>query len=602
MRVRGEPEEAIAAATINVKIYNMAAVYSGLPESTDPVFRENNIETIDVRMFRLSEQKDRSIHHVLRFAKRASYDCYLNYDRNVRPSDINGSSICDYQDCAYNCSGINPDIVDKPDRTTKILYYSQKEVASAIDAIKNLFSRFSALKIDQIYHLLPNIDQIFIDMALEEMIRLNIKITDRLGYFGYLRESKNSGIYLESDPFTVKALPENTAYTAVLIGTQDPRNNTFADYVTNMESIKQAPLLQELIQLGNQPEMISGQRFTEILEALALSNKVALLEYVLLQRRTTGETTDFANAIISAYSHSIFELREPIAKLQDVAFSIANEGKGPGRKRGSGAKTKAKTKPIEASQIPTFNPNNPGEQVIIHTFLNQAFTRTNYNVVKSVLNVQGKLRIFKLSEGTGWRDVNEYEQRVYNDLIQRQIKEIWNYYERYSIYGVILPPMNQFRIRDREIENQTDARSMRSGKVCGTWNKPDLVNLLYRLGITLFNQPPVTLTRQEIISYLASQDVTRSISEFTDDKLIFFYNWYRTNYGKDDMCTIIRQYLEREGRIFTGRMPRSLANRPPAPVMSSGSIQTLPPEEEGEEGIELGEEIGEYEYEDPDDE
>jgi hypothetical protein len=390
-------------------------------------------------------------------------------------------------------------------------------------------------------------------------------------------------IYVESDPFAIQSSPENTAYTSVLIGTQDPRNNIFTDYVTNLEAIAQAPQLQELIQVGSVSGGTKDPRFAELLEDLALSNKVILLEYVLLQRKTTGQTNDFANAIISGFSHSIFEVNEPIAALQQAAFALANRGKGRGRKPNPNTKLKAKalksTVNVSEIQFPTFTGGGP-EQVIIHTLFNQSFERTSYNTLSKFFKAEGKLRILKSSEGIGWRDVNQYEQVVYNNLVQGQIREIRSYYEQFPIYGIMIPPMNQFRIRDRENEDptrvETDLRFGRTGKVCGTWNKPDLINLLYRLEVRFPEQPPPNYTRTQIINYLISQGVSMNLQEFSDDKLVFFYNWYRTGLGKDDLCVVLKQNLERTGKIFTGKMPQALMNRPQLTGPDSGTLQTVP--------------------------
>ena len=576
--------------TIDVRVYNMASIYVGDPELTDPnqsVLRETNYNTVDAQMYLLSEQKNRAIRKVIRFCKMAAFDCHTNYRRNVRPADVDGSAACDYGECNYTCSGIRADLMATVDRTTKILFYSQAEVGEATKSITGLFSRYSSMKIDQIHRQLSSIDPIFIDMALEEMIRENTRITDRMGFFGYLREAPDSTIFVESDPFTIQSLPENTVYTSVLIGTQDPRNNIFADYVTNLEAITQAPQLEELIQVGSAPNGVRDPRFTELLEELALSNKVILLEYVLLQRKTTGQTNDFFNAIISGFSHSIFEVNEPIASLQQAAFALANRGKGRGRKPNPNTKLKAKalktTVNLSEIQFPTFTGGAP-EQVIIHTLFNQAFERTSYNTLSKFFKAEGKLRILKPSEGIGWRDVNQYEQIVYNNLVQNQIGEIRAYYEQFPIYGIMIPPMNQLRIRDKDNEDpsraQSDARFFRTGKVCGTWYKHDLVSLLYRLGVRLPEQPAPTFTRDQIIDYLITQtqnqSVTLNLQRFDNDQLVFFYNWYRTGLGKDDLCAVLRQHLERTGKIFTGKMPQALMNRPMPSGPASGTLQTVP--------------------------
>ncbi len=591
MLARGEDP---TNATFDVRIYNMSAIYRADPQATEEILRQTDTNTIDTRMFLLSELKNRAIRKVIRFCKESSIDCHINYRRNVRPTDVNGSPTCDYMDCTYECRGIRRDLLAQTDRTTKILFYSDTEVAGATEAIKNLFSRFSSLKIGQIHTLIPEIDKIFIDMALEQMIRENIRVVGRMGFFGYLREAQDSEgtIYLESDPFTLKAVPENTAYTSDLIGTQDPRNNIFADYITNLESLSQAPQLEELLQMGRQEQAmitdssgsrIINPRFAELLENLALSNKVILLEFALLQRVQTRMTSDFGSAVISSFNYSIFEMKEPVGLLQQTASALANRGKGRGRKPNPNTKVKSKgLKTVEATYIPFYDPNAPTETVIVHTLLNQAFDRVSYNTVSKYFKAEGELRILKLSEGIGWRDLNQYEQVVYNDLVKRQIQAVKSYYERFPIYGIMLPPMNRFWIRDSANEDQSkaegDARFVRRARVCNNWDKPELINLLYRLGLALTGpgNEATNLTRPELINFLNRQKISPDLINFPNDKLVFFYNWYRTNLGKEGICRILQEHLQRTGMMFTGKIPTDLLNRPPETGPSSGSIQVIP--------------------------
>jgi hypothetical protein len=61
---------------------------------------------------------------------------------------------------------------------------------------------------------------------------------------------------------------------------------------------------------------------------------------------------------------------------------------------------------------------------------------------------------------------------------------------------------------------------------------------------------------------------------FSDDKLIHYYQWYQSNYGRDEICDIIHQHFERTGRLFSGKVPSQLAITP----ANIGSILTGPPQ------------------------
>lgn len=560
--------------TIQVKTYNMASIYIGDPQAEEEVFRRNNVDTIDARLYMLAETKDRSISRIMRFLKQSSIDCYINRARNIRPNDVDFSPQCDFERCDYECTGIRRDIIDRIDRTTKILYYSSEEVENSERALKQLFSRFYSLKIDQIHRSIRNIDPIFVDMAIEKMIEENIRVTDRMGYFGYLRESPNGVIYLEKDQFEVRSQPENTAYTSVLIGIQDPQNNSFNDYITGLDATSELPALRRLLQI--EPDDVT---FVELLDSLSLISKVSLLEYVIYQQKSTGQTNDLFDAIVSTFNHAIYTMPEPVSLLRQTAINLANRGKGRGRKPNPNTRPKLKKLGITGDfPLPEYDPNVPAEHVYIHTLLNQGgHDRTSYSVTSRFFKAEGQLRILKMSEGIGWRNVNQYEYEVYNNNVQRMISQIRAYYEQFPIYGIMIPPEKRFHIRDREGEDpdraRRDARTVNDGRVCRTWLKPELINILYRLNLTLNQgQPPSNMTRDDLINYLRAKSVgsvSEPLENFPDDKLAFFYVWYQSNFSRDDICEFIKRYFERTGRLFTGKMPTALLQQ----TGQVGSIQ-----------------------------
>ena len=579
--------------TFDVETYNLAAIYESLPADDvnldaetaalyqeDPRFRISNINTIDPKMYIESEQKDKNISKIMRKLKQSSVDCYINKGRNIRPTDVAGSPACDFMECNYTCTGIQEDKIFPIDRTTKVLYYSEEEIEDASEAVKRLFSRFYQLKIEQIHRLLNTKDPIYIDMAIERLISNNVKVHNRMGYFGYLRENQSGVIYLEKDPFEIKAHPENTVYSSVLIGTQDPRNNSFNDYITNLDVATERPIIMNLYNTDpNDPS------FQTILESLSIISKVTLLEHALYDRKSTGETDGggFYNAIISAFNHAIFQVPEPVDLLQKTAKQIANRGKSRGRKPNPNVQPKLKQLGFtEDFLFPQFDPNIVSDKVILHTLLNQgSHDRTSYGVTTRFFKAEGQLRILKMSEGTGWRDVNQYEDLVYNNLIKRSINDIRLYYEqRYSIYGIMLLPENKLHIRDRENENiiasRDDARNVRDGRVCNTWLKPDLVDILYRLDLTLQNNNMApNIPRQVMIDYLrnkSSELLAYNLDTFPDKKLISYYQWYQSNSSREEICGYIKEYFKRSDRLFTGKTPITSSLSPNGATLNVGSI------------------------------
>lgn len=556
---RAELTEELKKITIPVPVYIMASVYYDYSTETG---ENTNEDTADIKMVLITEVKDKRISKMKRFIKESAVDCYINRFRNIRETDEDGSANCDYQSCNYGCSGIDQELVNIPDWTTKLLYYSDDEVEEATKQIIGLFARFHNLTTDQIKWHLSGINPVFIDMALEKMINENVKLIDRFGHNSYLREGAGRLIYLEKDQFEIRSQPENTIYSSNIIGVQDPKTDLFDYYVTNITGLSEISLVEEL---KNIDPRTNGELFAEKLDALSLMSKVNLLEFVIKTKVETEQTSDFYEAIIEAFQHNVFKMDEPREKLKDVAISIANKGKGQGRKPEATKSSNAYI--IKGTfQIPQFNMEEPAEPIYVHTLLNQSTTsRTNYGSVAKLKNANGQIRLYKKSENIGWRNVNEYEYGVYNTIVRENIDKIYKYFDRKVIYGIMLPPGNNFLIKDVEREESNtrgkeDERNKTPGRACISWGKPDLTDMLYRLGIPAPNINVTNLTREHIYQFFRGQkDDTIPIEvlgQFDDYKIVYYYLWYQ--YTKKNMCETLFNNFVVTGRLFTGKVSAEL--------------------------------------------
>ena len=574
LQMAGLPAENII---FNVQTYNMTAIYRGDPNNADEALREPNYGTIDAEMFVKAEKKDRSNRKVLRYAKQSSYDCWINYDRNVRPTtDQDGTPICDYMKCAYDCAGIRKDQLLPLDRTTKILYYSESEVAQAIDAVIRLFSRFYSLTLDQIHQAIisvdPAMDTLFIDMAIERLIRDNVKISDRMGFPGYLRESSIGVIYLEKDTFETRDQPENTAYSSVLIGTQDPNNNSFEDYAKGVQLASEQEEVERVKLAADSPDFVTK------VHNLSVVSQAKLLEEAYYQKYIKRVTSDLIEAISTAFQNSVYVTDEPRDLLRKVAYILEHRGQSRGRKPDPNKQPNFGK--LGDFDFPSFDPTDVGEKIYLHTLFNQSsHERTSYSAVRRYLKADGEIRIMKPSEGIGWRRSNDYEYIVYNNVIQRNITAIRDEFERFDIYGIMIPPRNQLHIRDKEneeySEDPSNGKLIKEGRVCNNWFKPQLVNVLYRLGLRpQYNGEP--FSREAVITYLRTihQPVpqTYPLEAFDNDKLYHFYVWYADPENtRDKICEILKKFFSDSGRLFTGRVTQNVLTTPPI-----GSINVAP--------------------------
>lgn len=211
----------------NVQIYLHSTLIEGAEE-----------EAADLYLYRLAERKATQIGKVTRLLKESAADCILHIgqtnftadklsalaaNKNIRLElssknpisgeyrevdfrigDLNGSEICDYMSCEYQC---NPTVLD-PAEKENIQSYNESNLESniyyIIGRIKELFrdkhvytleqicSAINVVRvypIAQIYYVLTN----FVDNR-------NMLLFDRYGRFGYLL---NRGKYYEFQPIEI---------------------------------------------------------------------------------------------------------------------------------------------------------------------------------------------------------------------------------------------------------------------------------------------------------------------------------------------------------------------------------------------------------------
>jgi hypothetical protein len=99
----------------NVKIYH----YVALPKSAEPD------ESIDLRMYEISETKDLRIQKMIRLVKEAAFDCSLFKDRNtVTNNNLDGTRNCEYTMCNFTCDkGAAGPSLDSDDRNYRLIYF-----------------------------------------------------------------------------------------------------------------------------------------------------------------------------------------------------------------------------------------------------------------------------------------------------------------------------------------------------------------------------------------------------------------------------------------------------------------------------------------------
>ena len=190
----------------NVEIYQYASITEDY--NNKPIKRES----IDLKNYRLAENKDIIIKNITRIMKESAVDCVLFRNTNIIDSDkkikqitssgkeINMlisdnpySSICDYKEkCNFTCNWMpNPRIKYPINTDTYNINFASIDIDKAKKIIKNLF------RSNIVYHLgfienivtenIPNIDKIFIYSAIEQLVdNKNEIIYDKFNRMGYI--------------------------------------------------------------------------------------------------------------------------------------------------------------------------------------------------------------------------------------------------------------------------------------------------------------------------------------------------------------------------------------------------------------------------------
>ena len=203
--IRKESHKDLLPEERNVEIYQ----YASLVNSNSKI---GSIESIDLRKYRIAENKDILIKKINRIMKESSVDCtlfkkanvYQNKKNvkqitssgdviNINISDKPYSSLCDYsKDCDYKCNwSPNPKINYPINNDTYNISFGENDIQKCKKIIINLFKSDYVYHLDNIEHeilkIYPEMNELFIYTALEKLVNnKNEIIIDKFSIKGYI--------------------------------------------------------------------------------------------------------------------------------------------------------------------------------------------------------------------------------------------------------------------------------------------------------------------------------------------------------------------------------------------------------------------------------
>jgi len=517
-------------AYVDIKVYRHAAVKNG--------------KSIDVEMYQISEKKDRQIKRVFRIMKQCAVDCQINYNRNVRPTDVDGSATCDYDICQYKCVDPEPTEIDY---TSFDVLYSGDIIDAAKQEIKDIFRVTFRITLSDLYLELKEYRRKFIDMAVTHLVANKEVVVDRYGYNSYLREDGGDLFLVREYPVSIIEKPGNvllSSYTETLIGIL---SLSLKEYIGVISQSEQSDIFRQLSRM--EP---ASEQFNETIDKLSLDNKIRLVEEAVYKYGIEKNTSPYIEAIITKFKPYLFSSLEPIGALDISKEALKNRGKGRGRKPRPG--TKFKLRKEQQQDVEDALDKLGKDEIYFHNLSTATEALTSYAVTAKNRKIEGKIRLIKPSEGI-WRDANEYEDPVYNTIIKLKLdQEKKNLERQFDIYGTIMDD-GKFRIIDKTTEDvelsSVDTRKVNRGRVCSSWQKSDIFEILKKLNINPFTID-IDLDKDELIDYLVKVKFRKrsDLEKLKLKDLKFYYTWYTSGMGRKNICTLLKDELDKMGRLI----------------------------------------------------
>jgi hypothetical protein len=155
---------------------------------------KNKNNSIDLKMYKLSEDKDIRIKAVERVMKESAVDCLNNRARNIRLDiDKDGSRACDYDKCDYECRFVDEEVLQQlsPITDTNNLYYADGDVEHIISKLREVFYDKDSVDLHDLLLIFKDKTTFVVLRALKKVIDNNIPIKSKSSNINYLRENKN---------------------------------------------------------------------------------------------------------------------------------------------------------------------------------------------------------------------------------------------------------------------------------------------------------------------------------------------------------------------------------------------------------------------------
>ena len=543
---------------VKVKIYQHCSVISDSEDVLELARKlgDENI-SVELQMYQLSETKDRNNAVVMRMLKQCALDCQIHKPRNQRDTDVEGSAICNYTTCDYEC--VNPP-PEETDFTTYDVYYKDELVEKIKMKLVELFEKKNNYTSSEILDAIQEFPPKFVIQGLSEMIKDKIPFINRYGYTSFLNENGNKFFLMnELNTYSTESVEDLYETGMNTVGQTEYNENLYGvgrkDFIDTTRIVRYPIDAPKALELLNSPNLIKDLEKFNISDINII---VLLIEEILLKQMKKQVLTEPQKKALQKYRNLIFSTNEPTSLLVETVEARAVPS---APKRGRKPKTDAPVKIKKLKDDIDIDDIDFGdEKVIVHMIYLLKTDSARYTVTSNFLKANTIIRILKESEGV-WRTTSDIEKIAYNKLIQASIrKEFENRFGSSPIYGTILQD-NQFRIVDRIKEDTTKSSKNAHHKITGrecTEGRTfqlltDMLKVLdlnpedFELEI---NPSKYGKTKESMQKFLVTSNKYKT-AKMTMEELIHASKWASVEgIGKEELCTYIRRYLDENGLLY----------------------------------------------------
>jgi hypothetical protein len=492
----------------NVEIYQYAAVMKKSKISER--------ETVDLKNYRIAENKDIIIKNISHIMKESAIDCALfrnsniiNSNKKIRQITSTGkilnisigdspyTPLCDYKkNCDFKCAWTpNPKITYPLNTDTYNIRFASNDIEMAKKHIKYLFRQ------NNVYHLniienyvlqqMPNIDKLFIYSAIEEIVNnKNEIIYDKFSRKGYIIYRGDYYIYqpfdLERDnlPIIYRIYPEAKKENNVNLENINIDYNTLKNK-SNKLNMKNNPIdnkfnkniIQNIDDTLFLYKNIDDKKINHdiykksvigfIIDKLNLKDEIIFIKNILKQYLSKNIDSkkniyfDYilsylneSNKLINYYADINFE-KDKIKNNLFVGFIINNEY-------------------YILENLLNFDIKNFEKKGIQENFLN--FISCPIDIIKKIKSYR-ELKDKKNNKKD--KKKSDIDENKYN-LIYGILEISKKYIKKFKLVNKYIENNIEF-----EKEKKKSKRSQITGRVCSSFHKPELVDILTILKIDL---------------------------------------------------------------------------------------------------------------------